>query len=240
MKSTFTVTGMTCVACEYKIKHLFGTVDGVIEVIPSKDLNNVIIESSRPISISLLQNALSASDKYAVSEIPSVSKPISDLPKSWWHSYKPILLIFLYITVTTMSIQYYQSSFDTMQWMRHFMAGFFLVFSFFKLLNLRGFAESYSMYDILAAKWHHWAYIYAFVELGLAIAYILDCCPLATNLVTLIVMCISIIGVLRSVLNKQKIQCACLGAIFDLPMSTVTIIEDALMIVMSAFMLTML
>jgi hypothetical protein len=50
-------------------------------------------------------------------------------------------------------------------------------------------------------------------------------------------MSISIVGVLQSVLNKKKIQCACLGAVFNLPMSTVTIIEDALMIAMSGIMI---
>jgi hypothetical protein len=43
--------------------------------------------------------------------------------------------------------------------------------------------------------------------------------------------------VLQSVLNKQKIKCACLGAVFNLPMSTITIIEDGLMIAMSVTML---
>jgi hypothetical protein len=50
-------------------------------------------------------------------------------------------------------------------------------------------------------------------------------------------MSVSIIGVLQSVLNKSKIKCACLGAVFQLPMSTVTIVEDGLMIAMSASML---
>ncbi|NCU04658.1 MAG: heavy-metal-associated domain-containing protein, partial [Chitinophagaceae bacterium] len=40
-----------------------------------------------------------------------------------------------------------------------------------------------------------------------------------------------------SVLNKRKIRCACLGAVFNLPMSTITIIEDGLMIIMSIAML---
>ncbi|MEI9956322.1 MAG: hypothetical protein WDM90_08485 [Ferruginibacter sp.] len=57
------------------------------------------------------------------------------------------------------------------------------------------------------------------------------------NYVTLIVMSVSIIGVLQSVFNKRKIKCACLGAVFNLPMSTVTIIEDALMIAMSIAMI---
>ena len=58
-----------------------------------------------------------------------------------------------------------------------------------------------------------------------------------TNIVTFVVMTVSIAGVLQSVFNKRKIKCACLGAVFNLPMSTITIIEDALMIGMSAVML---
>jgi hypothetical protein len=114
------------------------------------------------------------------------------------------------------------------------MAGFFLVFSFFKLLNLKGFAESYSTYDIIAKKWLGWGYVYAFIELGLGLSYLLRFNPMLTNAVAFVVMSVSIVGVLQSVLNKRKIQCACLGAVFNLPMSTVTIIEDALMIAMSA------
>lgn len=124
-----------------------------------------------------------------------------------------------------------------MQWMTHFMAGFFLVFSFFKLLNLKGFAESYAMYDVVAKKVSAWAYFYAFIELGLGISYLLNYNPLVTNVVAFIVMSLSIIGVLQSVFNKKKIQCACLGAVFNLPMSTVTIIEDGLMILMSGIMI---
>ena len=85
-----------------------------------------------------------------------------------------------------------------------------------------------------------WGYAYALIELGLGIAYLINFNPLITNSITFIVMSISIIGVLQSVLNKKKIQCACLGAVFNLPMSTVTIIEDALMIAMSGIMILQL
>ena len=127
--------------------------------------------------------------------------------------------------------------FNLMQWMNHFMAGFFLVFSFFKMLNVKGFAESYAMYDIIAKRIKSYGYIYVFIELSLGIAYLIGFNPLLTNIVTAIVMIISIVGVLQSVLNKQKIKCACLGDVFNLPMSTITIIEDALMIGMSLIML---
>lgn len=81
------------------------------------------------------------------------------------------------------------------------------------------------------------AYLYAFIELALGITYATNFEPLLTNIITVVVMSVSIIGVLQAVLNKRTIQCACLGAVFNLPMSTVTIIEDALMIAMSTVML---
>jgi hypothetical protein len=93
------------------------------------------------------------------------------------------------------------------------------------------------MYDVVAKQIPVWGYLYSLIELGLGIAYLINFNPLITNSITFIVMTISIIGVLQSVLNKKKIQYACLGAIFNLPMSTVTIIEDALMIAMSGIMI---
>ena len=61
--------------------------------------------------------------------------------------------------------------------------------------------------------------------------------PILVNSITFVVMGISLIGVLQSVLSKTSIKCACLGDVFDLPMSTVTIIEDGLMVLMSGYML---
>jgi hypothetical protein len=90
---------------------------------------------------------------------------------------------------------------------------------------------------IVAKKFRSWGYIYPFVELFLGLGYAANLQPDIINYITLVVMSVSIIGVLQSVLNKRKIRCACLGAVFNLPMSTVTIIEDALMIAMSVTML---
>jgi hypothetical protein len=51
------------------------------------------------------------------------------------------------------------------------------------------------------------------------------------------VMGISSIGVIKSVLEKQKIKCACLGTVFNLPISTVTIVEDTVMVGMATMAL---
>jgi copper chaperone CopZ len=224
---------MTCSSCEAKVKAALLTIENVTNVSVSKDLENATITMDKHIALSDLQKVLD--NKYQIAAINH--NEVAEQTKSWFETYKPILLIFFYITVVTIVVQTQNNQFDFMQAMRHFMSGFFLVFSFFKLLNLKGFAESYMMYDVLAKQIPDWAYLYVFIELGLGIAFLINFNPILTNSITVIVMSISIIGVLQSVLNKKKIQCACLGAVFNLPMSTVTIIEDALMIAMSGIML---
>jgi copper chaperone CopZ/uncharacterized membrane protein YphA (DoxX/SURF4 family) len=236
MTHTYQLTGMTCGGCEASVKSNLLKLPDVNSVEVSKDTQSATITMEKHIGLADLQKALGGIEsKYQISA--TQHNEIAEQAKSWFDTYKPILLIFGYITLITVLIQAGKSNIDFMEWMRHFMAGFFLVFSFFKFLDLKGFAESYAMYDVVAKRIPAWGYVYPFVELGLGLAFCINYQPYLTNIVTLIVMSVSIIGVLQSVLNKKTIQCACLGAVFNLPMSTVTIIEDGLMIAMSGVML---
>jgi len=233
MTHTYQITGMTCSSCEEKVKKALETEDNITTAIVSKDKGTATLSMIKHVPLTNLQNTLYS--KYQISEINH--HKIAEDTRTWFETYKPILLIFLYISLVTAMIQLKNHHIDIMQAMQHFMAGFFIVFSFFKLLNLKSFAESYAMYDVLAKRIPAWGYVYAFLELWLGISYLLNFNPVLINSVTFIVMSVSIIGVLQSVLNKKRIQCACLGEVFNLPMSTVTIIEDGLMILMSLAML---
>lgn len=206
---------------------------GVTEAELSKEKQTATISMERHIALSTLQKTLN--DKYTISA--EEHNEVAEQTKNWLVTYKPVFLIFAYITGITLLVEWMQGGFLWMRWMNHFMAGFFIVFSFFKLMNLKGFAESYSMYDVVAKKWNGWGFVYPFIELSLGIAFFIGFNPILTNAVTFVIMAVSIVGVLQSVLNKRKIKCACLGDVFNLPMSTITIIEDALMIGMSAIML---
>lgn len=236
MTHTYQLRGMTCSNCEAKVKSALLTVKNILNVVISKEENSATITMDKHVALTDLQKVLDP--KYQI--LATHHNEMAEQTKSWFETYKPILLIFFYITLITFLIQFKNEKINVMEWMQHFMASFFLVFSFFKLLNLKGFAESYMMYDVVAKKIPVWGYIYALTELSLGVAFLINFNPLITNWITLIIMSISIIGVLQSVLNKKKIQCACLGAVFNLPMSTVTIIEDALMIVMSSITIIIL
>ena len=241
MTHTYKINGMTCEGCQSEVQNALSDIHGVQNV--KVDLKNgiAVVDTSTHIPTQQLQNALKPYPKFQLSELDTsmhhtMQDQLSEDSRTWLEIYKPVLLVFGYLLTITLLIEFV-NGFDWMGWMNNFMAGFFLTFSFFKLLNLKGFAESYYSYDIVARKWFGWGYVYPFVELGLGLAFLTTFEPVIINTITLVVMSISIIGVLKSVLNKRKIKCACLGTVFNLPMSTITIIEDALMILMSAIML---
>ncbi len=165
---------------------------------------------------------------------------------SWLSTYQPLLLIAGYIAVAAFAgtghiDNGHAGGFDAQSWieawMINFMAGFFLVFSAFKFLNLSGFADAYATYDLLAKRWHGYGFVYPFLELALGLAYLFRVAPTATDVATLLLMGFSSFGVLSALRNKRQIECACLGTVLKLPMSTVTLVEDLGMAAMAAAML---
>lgn len=241
----YQVSGMTCGGCAMRVKAALANHAEYAEV--TLDPPQAILSRSK-LSLNALNEILAEVGNYRLSSIKA--EPAQDAnagqahpesQKSWLATYFPLLLILGFILLVTLSPQIAQGQgLDFERWMTQFMAGFFLVFSFFKLLDIRSFADSYAMYDLLAMRFKPYAYVYPFIELGLGIAYLLAWQPLLTNSITFAVMTFSSLGVIRSVMNKQKIRCACLGAVFNLPMSTVTIVEDLLMAGMALWMIIVL
>lgn len=236
MTHSYTVEGITCDGCVAKVKSKLLMHPDIQSVDLKLDDKKAVITMDKHLSVAELQQAIGTDTKYKIAaDLADHSHHTmkQDAARSWLATYKPLLLIAGFITLV--SVLTANGSLDA--GMNTFMAGFFLVFSFFKLLDLKGFAESYSMYDLLAAKVPAYGYVYPFIELALGVAYLTGFNPTVTNWTTVIVMGFSSIGVIQSVLSKTRIKCACLGAVFDLPMSTVTIIEDLLMVAMAVYMI---
>lgn len=236
MQTTYNIAGMTCGGCVAKVKQLIEDVPGVTEASIKLSYPQAQITSTNNLDLKHLQQVLG---KYEISSVQHNGKKSIDksLPEKSIHTYKPLFLIVSFIAGVSLLAQYPFTNFSAMLWMRHFMAGFFIVFAFFKLLNLSGFASSYAMYDVLAKRFNSWGYVYPFIELALGVAYLINFIPLITNLTTLVVLGIGTIGVVQSNLSKKQIKCACLGDVFNLPMSTVTIVENVSMLVMAGLML---
>ena len=233
---SYDITGLTCNNCVAKVKSALTPYAEAVEVTLKPPQVRLTGQKE---SIETLNAILKNIGNYQIgAEILSENHAEnSEDETSFFVTYKPLMLVFFYILLVTLAVEFVNGSFVLHRFMPNFMAGFFLVFSFFKMLDLTGFASSYAMYDLLARRVPIYGLIYPFIELGLGAAYLLGYRPILINMLTLIVMTFSSVGVILAVMNKQKIRCACLGTGFNLPMTTVTIIEDLLMAAMAAWML---
>ncbi len=155
-------------------------------------------------------------------------------------SYTPLIVVILLITAAAaiLSLRDVQhGGFAVRALVSSFMTGFFLVFAGFKLVDLRGFADGYATYDLLAVRWRGYGFIYPFIELGFGLAMLAGLESKALFIAELVVMTFSGLGVAIKLAKGERFQCACLGTFLKVPLTKVTLVED---FGMAALALTML
>ncbi|XCF07227.1 MauE/DoxX family redox-associated membrane protein [Tamlana crocina] len=236
MKHTYTVTGMTCNGCKASVEKALKALPNVVEASANVDRAEVSIEMSQHIPTETLRQALP--EKYALSEkniFQSTSSMQAEVQKSDWQQLFPLFLIFGYITVASILLNY--TPWNVEQFMLDFMGLFYIVFSFFKLLDLKGFPDSFKMYDPLAKALPAYGWAYPFIEVALGLMFLMRIEIPVALIVTLVILGITTIGVTKTLLDKKSIQCACLGTALKLPMTKATFIENSIMIVMAIVML---
>lgn len=231
MNYTFDIRGVHGKHCTDKIINLLSTKIQAKSI--QFDPTNTKLSFNSELNLTLIElnELLATAGNYQVTKPDTPNTSSSEMPTS----YKPIYLIFAYLIITNYLIILPNLSID--RFMLNFMASFFLIFSFFKLLDVKGFAEGYASYDIIAKQVPVYGYLYPFIELGFGLSYIYFGANLYLNILVLIIMLISTIGVIKAKLSKQKFQCACVGTFLKVPLSNIAIIEDLLMVLMSLFMI---
>ena len=148
----------------------------------------------------------------------------------------PLLSIFGLIVILMVLTMLIQNNFSLMNMMMLSMSYFFLVFGVFKVINLHNFVDAYMTYDILAMRSKAYAYIYPFIEIALGIMYFFYFGGVYRDIFTFALMSLGAVGVWRALQNKDDIPCACLGMVFAVPMTKVTLFENIFMAVMALAM----
>lgn len=240
MKHTYKIEGMTCNNCKASVEKYLNELKNVTNVAVDLEKGEAVLTMDHPIETELLKNALP--EKYTLSEkteknsaFNGVSGMEIETEKSKLQQLKPLLLIIFYITTASVLLHYKDWSWS--DFMLDFMGLFYIVFSFFKMLDLKGFPDSFRMYDPLAKKLPVYGKIYPFIETALGLLFLMRLEVFSALLVTLVVLGITTFGVTKTLLDKKAIRCACLGTALKLPMTEATFIENAIMIVMAVTML---
>lgn len=194
------------------------------------------INMEKDIPIQTLKQALP--DKYQIQE-KEVSNTVfvkeEVQEQSKLQQLKPLFLIFLFLFSAAILLHY--KNWDLGSAMLDFMGLFYIVFSFFKLLDLKGFPDSFRMYDPLAKAVPVYGWIYPFMELALGLLFLMRVQIIVALIATIVILGITTVGVTKTLLDKKSIRCACLGTALKLPMTEATFIENAIMLVMALIML---
>ena len=233
---------MTCQGCVNTVIKNLKKVQDISDVDVDFEQEKVKISISRDINILELQKFLS--DKYTLNEI--IHKNESSLENdSANHSTNqntkikqliPLGIIFLYITIGSNLMHLNDWTLEA--FMLDFMGLFFIVFSFFKMLDLKGFPGSFRMYDPVAKRVPLYGWIYPFIETALGLMFLIRFEVEIALIFTIIILGITTFGVTKTLLNKKSIKCACLGTVLNLPMTEATFIENFIMITMAVYMLS--
>ena len=232
---------MTCDSCKSTILQNLNELQEIEAVEVDRDKGEAIIFMTKNIEISKLQNALPSKFLISEKEIDDFSASSSnstleiDQDQSKLQQLKPLLIILTYISVASILMNY--KNWNSSEAMLDFMGLFYIVFSFFKMLDLKGFPESFRMYDPLAKRLPIYGRIYPFIETGLGLMLLMRYEVKIALIITLFVLGVTTIGVTKTLLDKKSIRCACLGTVLKLPMTEATFIENIIMIVMAISML---
>ena len=225
-KQTFHISGMTCSSCEQSVVDAVKQLKSITKAEANHKNGTLLIWSDTILSADTLLTVLPK--KYALLDNTMVA------PTKLKQLY-PLFLIFGFIIGALLLIHI--ENLDRIAIMHDFMGLFFIVFSFFKFLDLRGFQSSFKKYDPLAAALPFYGWIYPSIEVFLGICYIRDIVPSAILITTILILGVTTIGVVKTLLQKQNIQCACLGSVLNLPMTEATFIENTIMLVMAGSLL---
>ena len=241
MTHTYNITGMTCGGCKASVEKYLGNVDNVTNVSVNLEKAEAEVTMSNHVATEALKKALP--EKYTLSKkenkniFQMTSQSVDETgQKSKLQQLQPLLLILFYIATASVLLHY--NKWDGNAVMLDFMGLFFIVFSFFKMLDLKNFPESFRMYDPLAKRVSVYGWIYPFIETALGLMFLMRFEIEIALIATLIVLSITTVGVTKTLLDKKSIRCACLGTALKLPMTEATFIENAIMIVMAIVMLT--
>ena len=223
---------MTCNGCKLSVEDKLSSIDGVDAVYVDLTKQEAVIYSKKPISFSLISDSLPP--KYRVTGTANIQNN-GTIKVSKIKQLKPLFIILTYISITSLLLNF--KNWNSTNAMLDFMGLFYIIFSFFKILDIKGFSMSFRMYDPLAKKVSLYGSIYPFMEVLLGIMFLTRIEVEAALILTIILLGITSFGVTQTLLNKKKIKCACLGTTLQLPMTEATFIENALMITMAFVLL---
>ena len=232
MNEVYKVSGMTCDGCANSIKETLELNNLISSVNISLENENINISSDKSFTVNELNSLIENLGNYKIYEENIFSKIIE-----YFSSKKTLLLALSLVLISSLSLHIGEDNFELNEWMVSYMGIFFLLFSFLKLIDVKGFSGSFKKYDLISKIIPSFAITYPFIELFLALTFLSGYFLITSYIMTLLFMTSQFFGVFISLQKKEVIKCACMGSSINIDISTLTLFENLVMILMSSYMI---
>lgn len=144
------------------------------------------------------------------------------------------IFVFLIVSATVMGTL---DGFNILEWIRWFMGGFMIIFGGLKLLGIEVFIKVFPLYDLIAKRIRPYKYLYPLLQVFLGMLFLAGIFTLFRDIVTIAIGLSGLIGMIQIVSKRGPIRLSYLGTIIRLRFSTVTLLENSIMVVLGILML---
>lgn len=151
--------------------------------------------------------------------------------------YKKLAAVFGVIALCA-TIMSFVLGFDIQIWLEWFAGGLCIIFGSFKLIGYEAFVTMFPKYTPLGKRYSFYTYLYPFLQLFLGFLYVSNLLPFLRDTLAIAVFGYGVFSILKyTASNPSGARIAYLGGIINMPISTVSLIEDVLMSGMAVIML---
>jgi len=154
-------------------------------------------------------------------------------------TYRPVIAIFAVAFLMAITTAYaITGGFAIIRTIELFIAFSMCILGIQKLQDLNAFTTGFVQYDLLAQRSVRYGYAYPFVETGAGILMIAGLFTWVVAPAALFVSTVGAISVFKAVyFEKRDLECACTGGNDGVPLGSISLIENLMMMAMAIWMM---
>jgi len=163
-----------------------------------------------------------------------LSEPVSFKEK--FLTYLPVFYVYAFSLLISLNIVFFYSL--NLRSLFLFFLGFFSIsFGVLKLINLKSYFESVLEYDFIVQKFNFYAYLIPIFEIVFGALFVLQKEYLFIEYLCIIFFTLNIVVIANALEKKRNFTCACMGGLFKIPLSYVSLLESLTMVLGTIYLI---
>lgn len=151
-------------------------------------------------------------------------------------TFLPVFYVYIFSLLLSLNLVFF-FNLNTRSFYLYFLGFFSLTFGILKIINYKTYIESVLEYDFVAQRFKPYAYLFPIFEIIFGLLFIIHKEILYVEYFCILLFTLNIIVIANALEKKRDYSCACMGGLFNLPLSYVSLLESLTMVVGSLYLI---